>query len=106
MHLCRHSHHRSRVEHDASLAHLEALFRGREDLLGDFVWDAAALNLESRMAGDDEVSDRFGAHESDYRGAVAGDNAQRSIRGPGCLTPLRARRYAAPHFLDHPAISR
>ena len=68
------------MEHDSTFARLEALLRGLEDLPDYFVGDSAALHLESRMAGNDELADRLRAHESDYRVAVAAGNVQRSIR--------------------------
>jgi len=71
------------VEHDSTRARLEALLRGLEDLPDHFVGDFAALHLESRVAGNDELADRLRAHESDYRVAVAAGNVQRSIRLDG-----------------------
>ena len=71
------------MEHDSTRARLEALLRGLEDLSDHFVGDFAALHLESRVAGNDELADRLRAHESDYRVAVAAGNVQRSIRLDG-----------------------
>ena len=71
------------MEHDSALARLEALLRELEDLPDHFVGDSAALHLESRVAGDDELVDRLRAHESDYRVDIAADNVQRLIRRDG-----------------------
>jgi len=71
------------VKHDSTFERLQALLRGLEDLPDHFVGDSAALHLESRVAGNDELVDRLRAHESDYRVAVAAGNVQRSIRRDG-----------------------